>query len=195
MYLRHSLKDGSAKSIIEGLSCSGEQYAEAIKSLKSRHSRPQLIHQTHIRKIYEVPSLREGTGKELRRLHDTIQQHLRALKVMGQEPSGSFITSLPELKLDPNTTFEWQKFSQDSESMPHYTKLLEFLDLRAQASETCISETRKIPRNEIHPTKRPPINRAVASFATNVPETVNNCILRNTHSTPVPALNYCHMIR
>ena len=48
VYLRHSLKDGSAKSIIEGLSRSGEQYAEAIKSLKSRYSRPRLIHQTHI---------------------------------------------------------------------------------------------------------------------------------------------------
>jgi len=32
VYLRHSLKDGSAKSIIEGLSCSGEQYAEADNS-------------------------------------------------------------------------------------------------------------------------------------------------------------------
>ena len=51
VYLCHSLKDGSAKSIIEGLSRSGEQYAEAIKSLKSRYSRPRLIHQTHVRKI------------------------------------------------------------------------------------------------------------------------------------------------
>ena len=44
VYLRHSLKDGSAKSIIEGLSRSGEQYAEAIESLKPHYSRPQLIH-------------------------------------------------------------------------------------------------------------------------------------------------------
>jgi len=31
---------------------------------------------------------------------------LHALKAMGQEPSGPFITSLLELKLDPNTIFE-----------------------------------------------------------------------------------------
>ena len=129
VYLRHSLKDGSAKSIIEGLSRSGKQYVEAIESLKSRYSHPQLIHQTHVQKINEVPSLREGTDKELRRLHDTVQQHLRALKAMGQEPSGLVITLLLELILDPSTTFEWQKFSQDSESMPHHTKLLEFPDL------------------------------------------------------------------
>lgn len=81
-------------------------------------------------------------------------------------------TSLLELKLDPNTTFEWQKFSQDSESVPHYTKLLEFLDLRAQASETCTSEMRKITHNKTHPTKRPPINRAIASFTMSASETV-----------------------
>ncbi len=33
--------------------------------------------------------------------------------------------------------FEWQRASQDSTSVPHYKRLLEFLDLRAQASETC----------------------------------------------------------
>ena len=47
VYLHHSLKDGSAKSVTEGLSHSREQYAEAIESLKSRNSCPRLIHQTH----------------------------------------------------------------------------------------------------------------------------------------------------
>ena len=64
VYLRHSLKDGPAKSVVEGLSHSGDQYTEAIESLKSRYDRPRLIHQAHVRKICEVPSLKEGTGKE-----------------------------------------------------------------------------------------------------------------------------------
>ncbi len=74
VYLRHSLKDCTAKSVIEGLSHSGDQYAEAIASLKSRYNRPRLIHQAHVRKIYEVANLKEGSGKELRQLHDTVQQ-------------------------------------------------------------------------------------------------------------------------
>ena len=51
------------------------------------------------------------------------------------EPSSPFITSVLELKLDTNTMFEWQKHSQDSTDMPHYQKLLEFINLSAQASE------------------------------------------------------------
>ena len=102
VYLQHALKDGSAKHTIEGLSRSGEYYAEAVDCLKSRYDRPRLIHQTHVRLILEAPALKEGTGKELRRLHDTVQQHLRALKAMDYEPPGPFVTSILELKLDVN---------------------------------------------------------------------------------------------
>ena len=93
--------------------------------------------------ILETPSLKEGTGHEICRLHDTVQQHLPALKAMDCEPSGPFITSILELKLDASTNFEWQKFSQDLPGYPHYGKLLEFLNLRAQASEASTNDVKK----------------------------------------------------
>ena len=120
--------------VIEGLSRSGECYSEAVKCLQTRYNKPHLIHQTHVKMILEAPQLTEGNGKELRRLHDVVQQHLRALKAMDCEPPGQFVTSILELKLDQNTMFEWQKHSQDS--VPHYNDLLGFINLRAQASET-----------------------------------------------------------
>ena len=144
-YLRHALKGSSARSVIEGLSRSGEHYDEAITCLKSRYNRPRLIHQAHVRKILETPNLKDGSGKELRRLNDTAQQHLRELKAMGREPSGAFMTSLLELKLDINTIFEWQIHSQDSTDVPHYKRLLEFIDLGAQASEAAVSDSGKKP--------------------------------------------------
>ena len=57
--------------------------------------------------IVEAPSLKDGSGKELRRLHDVLAQHLQAPKVMYYE-LGLFITSLIELKLDQATAFKWQ---------------------------------------------------------------------------------------
>ena len=82
VYLQQSLKGGSAKGTIEGLSRSGENYTEAIKCLQARYDRPRLIHKAHVQMILEAPSLKNGSGKELRRLHDVVQQHLRALKAM-----------------------------------------------------------------------------------------------------------------
>ena len=105
---------------IEGLSHSGDNYGEAIKHLKTRYDTPRLIHRTYVQKIVDTPSIKESNGKELRRLHDNIQQHVRALKTLGCELPGTFITSMIELKLNTDTLFKWQKHSQSSTDVPHY---------------------------------------------------------------------------
>ena len=73
VYLRSSLKSGTAKGVIEGLSRSGDFYAEAVSSLKARYDRPRLVHQTHVQMILNAPAIKDGTGRELRRLHDIVQ--------------------------------------------------------------------------------------------------------------------------
>ena len=95
----------------------------------------------------QVPSLRDNSAKEIRRLHDVLQQHLRALKAMKKEPSSPFITSLIEMKLDNNTRFEWQKHSQASDDVTDYNDLLKFLNLRAQAAESAMSGSRRHGNN------------------------------------------------
>ena len=92
VYLQHTVKLGSAKQTIEGLSRTGDCYEEAVECLHSRYDRPCLIHQTHVKIIIDA-SLKDGSGRELCRLHDTVVQHLRALKAMDYKPSGPFITS------------------------------------------------------------------------------------------------------
>ena len=59
VYLRHALKDSKALKAIEGLSRSGEHYVEAIELLQARFNRPRLIHQTHVSRILNAPSLKE----------------------------------------------------------------------------------------------------------------------------------------
>lgn len=144
VYLQQALKGGSARKTIEGLSQTGDHYEEAIKCLKSRYNRPRLIHRAHVRTIVDTPPLRDGSGKELRHFHDVLQQHLRALRTMKTEPDPSFVTSIIELKLDETTLFEWQKHSQGTiDKVPHYQDMLDFLDLRAQASETLSNRTKR----------------------------------------------------
>ena len=172
VYLQNALKDGSAKSVIEGLTSSGDNYHEAVKCLKARFDRPRLIHRSHVQIIVDTPAVKEGNGKELRRLHDRVQQHIRALKTLGCELPGKFITSMIELKLDTETLFEWQKHSQTSVDVPHYDELLSFIDLRAQTSETSC------------PTRKKPSSK-VTSFATNTSATSNNCVVCKTEKHPL----------
>ena len=58
--------------------------------------------------ILETHLLKNSDGKELHKKHDTMQQHILALKAKDCEPLGPFITSFVELKLDTTTMFEWQ---------------------------------------------------------------------------------------
>ena len=118
--------------------------------------------------------MKEGSSRELRRLHDIVQQHLRALKAMAYEPSG---TSVIELKLDVNTMFEWQRHTQDSTEVPHYQKLLEFINLRVQASEAPVS-THKGPKNHSSA-------KHIASFTANADETATNCVLCKNEKHPL----------
>ncbi len=53
------------------------------------------------------------------------------------------ITSMIELKLDTDTLFEWKKHSQTETDDPHYQALLDFLDLRSQASEVSCASMKK----------------------------------------------------
>ena len=88
-----------------------------------------------------------------------MQQHLRALKSMGYEPSGSFVTSILELKL---ALFEWQKHNETSTSMPHYQDLL---NLRAQALETSISNKEQ-PKSDAQFSKKTSApGKFITSFA------------------------------
>ena len=74
--------------------------------------------------------------------------------------------------------FEWQKHSQDSTDVPYYTRLLEFINLLAQASETPTSGQRgmKHSSNSAKP---------VASFVANADDTVANCVLWRNEKPPL----------
>ena len=184
VYLRQALKDGTAKHTIEGLSRTGEHYREAVDCLVARFDRPRLIYQTHVRKIIETPNLKDGSGRELRRFHDTMQQHIRALKALGHDPPGPFLTSLLELKMDVDTTFEWQKHSQESKDVPGTQELLDFVNLRAQASETSISDSsRKPPRGDARFNKKPSSFRPIASFNADV--RANPCVICKVEKHPL----------
>ena len=178
VYLQRALKDGSARNAIEGLSHSRDNYEEAVECLKSRYDRPRLIQRTHVQLILDTPPLKDGNGKELRLLHDVVQQHVRALKTLGCNLPGQFITSMIELKLDANTLFEWQRHTQTEMEVPHYQQLLDFIDLRAQASEVSCT-----PLKKPAPFPRKPLSRVAAHATTQ--DASGSCPVCTTEKHPL----------
>ena len=87
-YLKDTLKDSPADHIVQGLAQMVGTYDETTKCLLNRSDRLHLIHQAHVRAIMEVPSLKEGNGKEIRCLHDVLLQHCRPIKAMDPDNFG-----------------------------------------------------------------------------------------------------------
>ncbi|KAK2565610.1 hypothetical protein P5673_010738 [Acropora cervicornis] len=130
-YFLKSLVTKRAKDAIEKIDAVGEAYPEAIGALKARFNRPQAIHRTHARALLNVKPSKDGSSAELRQLHDTLQHHLRSMKVLGQLDFERFITALGE----SNLNLVAMTFTQKEKEVPDYHQLLEFLDLRLTATE------------------------------------------------------------
>ena len=66
---------------------------------------PSIIY-IHVQSILYALPLKNGGGKELRKLHDSLQQQICALGTLGCDLPGTFISSMIELKLVVDTLFE-----------------------------------------------------------------------------------------
>ena len=142
-YLHDAPKDGPAKNVIQGLTQSAESHQEAIKCLKERYDRPRLTHREHVRSIVQAPPMKADNGRELRRLYDLWNQHIKAIKPFDAYDIDTFLTATIELKLGETTKLKWMEHSNDSTKTPPYTDLLKYMDLQAQHFESAPFERKQ----------------------------------------------------
>ena len=148
-YLRDAVKGGPARNVIQGLTQTAESYQEAVQCLKDRYNRPRLIHQEHVRSILQVPSMKANNGKELRRLYDLYNQHIRAIKLADYFDLDTFLTIVMELKPDEATRLKWMEFSNDSQATPSHEEM-QYLDLQARHHESVLSERKPHQSTHVH---------------------------------------------
>ena len=103
---------------------------------------------------------------------------------MEHEPDGPFITSMLELKIDQYTMFEWQKFSQDSKDVLHFSVMLEFLNLRAQTSESSVPGSGQKHQSEDAFVKRCSSPRSMTSYMASMSD---SCVVCKTGKHPLYA--------
>ena len=75
------LPHGRAATAIEGFEVTGANYEEAISKLKRRFSRKNLMVQSHMEEFMKIqPVFSEKEVARLRKFHDHVDVHVRALK-------------------------------------------------------------------------------------------------------------------
>lgn len=136
-YLRSTLT-GKAAACIQSLSTTDANYSDAIDLLKAKFDCPRQIRLRHWDAIRELPKLPKDSPEALGNLIDTFNQHLRALKNLGESVNSwdTILISTLLSKVSSDTAWHWELTLKDK-NMPSYTELLAFLEKRAN----CIPAT------------------------------------------------------
>ncbi len=96
------LVESSAAEAIAGLTITSANYEEAIATLRKRFGNPQLIVNRHMEALLGVTAGSSHLDiKGLRKLHDTVETHVRGLRALGvlAETYGGLLTSVLVNKL------------------------------------------------------------------------------------------------
>ncbi|KAJ8977461.1 hypothetical protein NQ317_000038 [Molorchus minor] len=135
MYLKTSLK-GEASSLVSDLPLTNANYQVAIDLLKKRYDNKLMVINTHLKKMFESPSLTKSDSHTLRQFITNIKQNLNSLEAL-KLPVDSWDIILVYLfskKLDFQTqkAFELEKCSTE---LPTLKEFFNFLEKRCQALE------------------------------------------------------------
>lgn len=126
-YLLNSLV-GYARVPYENVKIEADQYAEVWSSLLKRYNQPKVLKKQLFHVLHEFKPLEEENAKELIKLVDEFQRHVKALEKL-EEPVKHWNTPLIYLlsiKLDPQTMRAWEEKTVSDEDVK-YDALIEFL--------------------------------------------------------------------
>ncbi|KRY50560.1 hypothetical protein T03_1346 [Trichinella britovi] len=135
MCLRSNLK-GPALDVISGFSKTATNYLEAVKTLRERFDRADLIIQYHIIQIADIKKVTESPAPGLRRQYDKIMLHLRALRAMGKDPISELIESNTSIPANLESFSEFIRKQIDIEEKVTFTK-----KVRSTVVEKCATTT------------------------------------------------------
>lgn len=143
-YLHDSLK-GNAKEILQDLAITSGNYQIALQMLKDRFENERLIIFSHLEGILEISKVTRGSSSELRKFHDSLTRHLRALdnlKLTNEKFKNAVISYTLKTKLDSSSVGEFSKIKP--KQIPEWDEINKFLSQRCEAmEEASFSHTQK----------------------------------------------------
>ncbi|XP_077263140.1 uncharacterized protein LOC143898010 [Temnothorax americanus] len=139
-YLKASLT-AEAALVIKNISITDANYRTAWSELQRRYDNLRAIVTAHLNSILDLPSMKSESASELKRVYDTINDSLHALRNIGRRVDDDFVVAITVRKLDSRTLREWELQLGSANNPPLYSTLSEFLVGKMRALEA-ISDVR-----------------------------------------------------
>ncbi|GFX33657.1 uncharacterized protein TNCV_1933241 [Trichonephila clavipes] len=143
-YLLQSMEPKSkAERLVLSFPATAENYPKAIKQLKERFGREDLLVQIYVRELLNLVMKNAVSGRtktDLSALYDELEGKLRSLESLGrtQEKYGDFLTPLVESCLPEEILMAWERkrnTETDAKGSRTLEHLMTFLRLEVQGEE------------------------------------------------------------
>lgn len=133
-YLKASLT-GEASLILRNISVTEANYKTAWSELTRRYENKRMIVSTHLRAVLDLTPMKSKSAAELKRVYDTVNDSIYALKNLGRAVDDDFVVAIIERKLDVKTLQEWNFHLGCSNELPTFNEFCQFLVNRLRALE------------------------------------------------------------
>lgn len=135
-YLKTHTK-GEASKLIQHLEVSNANYKIAYDMLIGRYNNERILFTKYLDNILNLPILTNESSENIKQLHDTTLESLRAISNMGMDTSswGPIISYIISKKLDKETNRLYEQSLSKPRSIQNFDELMEFLEKRFQSLE------------------------------------------------------------
>ncbi|XP_055932029.1 uncharacterized protein LOC129962308 [Argiope bruennichi] len=146
-YLAHAMEKGSpADELIKSFSPGGENYEKAVKQLKLRYGREELLVEVYVRDLLSIVLLKQKLQKiPIRKLYDQLETKLRALETLGvtKDKYAAMLFPLVESSLPDETLKAWERFRTT------HRRVSEEVTYSLTTEEKDTSSCGKMPSNDL----------------------------------------------
>lgn len=173
-YLKGSLS-GTAASVIESLELSNSNYDVAWKLICERFNNERQLVYTHLKNLFNIPTMNKECEQSLRFLIDHISKNLRALNSLDEKTDNwdTLIIFMFAAKLDSVTCAKWEEHKNNFPKQPKLEEFYDFLRKRADVIEmVAAGSSDKGSRQQQYNYKR--IDKQQSAFVAATYENKNN---------------------
>ncbi|KAG7295329.1 hypothetical protein JYU34_022341 [Plutella xylostella] len=172
-FLKGKIK-GEAERLIQHLNISSENYSVCWEILAHRYDNKKLIFTSLIGTLMNVPTVQHLSISNIKRLHDTANESLNAIKNLGIDITSwdPLLVYLLSQKIDVELYNDYMESLKQPRELPKLADFMEFLEIKFTTLETS---------KQKNPPPKPLINNNVSKYhASQKPAHHYNALVSNT---------------
>lgn len=169
-YLKATLS-GEAGQLLRNIPISTASYDGAWSLLRKRYDNKRILLDTHLNRLLSCQTASKESAAYLKRLIDTTEESLRALRSLGRPVAqwDDWIVHLLSQKLDASSRHDWETSLAADTVFPTYEELSTFIETRIRVLESTRAGSRTektTPSSATTPAPRPRVSSSSLAVST-----------------------------